>query len=95
MKRPSLFLLIKLKAKDKPNLYLILPLFVIRMIFQGLIFYKFIIEKILEKKLNKYEVDIDKIINAIEILWYSITDYREEDFVDIETRDINLKIRFI
>ncbi len=95
MKRPSLFLLIKIKAKDKYGFYLILPLFVIRMIFQGLVFYKFIIKKLLEKKFKKYEVDIDKAINAFEKLWCSLTDYREEEIVSVETRDIFFKIRFI
>lgn len=95
MKRSSFFLYIRIKVKNKHNIYLLLPLFVVRMIFQGAIFYKLIARKVLNERFKKFKVDIDKVFEAIEILWNSLTAYREEDLVNIVTKDLYVKIKFI
>ncbi|MFP4456787.1 MAG: hypothetical protein ACLFPS_03940 [Clostridia bacterium] len=80
---------------NKHNIYLLLPLFVINMIFQGEIFYGLIVKSILNKKFKKYEIDAEKIFFSIKSIWDSLTLYRKEEIVNIETEEVYVKIKFI
>ncbi len=95
MKRPSFFLYIRIKVMNKHNIYLLLPLFVINMIFQGEMFYGLIVKSILNKKFKKYEIDAEKIFFSIKSIWDSLTLYRKEEIVNIETEEVYVKIKFI
>lgn len=86
---------IRIKVMNKHNIYLLLPLFVINMIFQGEMFYGLIVKSILNKKFKKYEIDAEKIFFSIKSIWDSLTLYRKEEIVNIETEEVYVKIKFI
>lgn len=86
---------IRIKVRNKHNIYLLLPLFVINMIFQGEIFYGLIVKSILNKKFKKYEIDVEKVFFAIKSIWDSLTLYRKEEIVNIETEEVYVKVKFI
>jgi len=73
----------------------VLPLFVIEMIFQGLVFWKHIFVKAFNKKIKRFNLDVDKLIELISAVWMSITSYRDHYLVNVEARDVEVKIKVI
>jgi len=70
-------------------------LFVIEMIFQGVLVWKHVLKRIFRKKINKLDIDINDAIEGVITIWFAVTSYREHDLVDVKAKDVDVKIKFI